>query len=85
MLPLLRHSAHPRIVNQSSHVGSLTLQTTPGFRVLRAERFAGALEGLGSRKPRPETILTWAFLAEPPVGFEPTTCSLQVSCSFQLS
>jgi NAD(P)-dependent dehydrogenase (short-subunit alcohol dehydrogenase family) len=23
MLPLLRHSAHPRIVNQSSHVGSL--------------------------------------------------------------
>jgi NAD(P)-dependent dehydrogenase (short-subunit alcohol dehydrogenase family) len=30
MLPLLCHSAHPRIVNQSSHVGSLTLQTTPG-------------------------------------------------------
>ncbi|GDY41416.1 hypothetical protein SANT12839_022980 [Streptomyces antimycoticus] len=30
MLPLLRRSAHPRIVNQSSHVGSLTLQTTPG-------------------------------------------------------
>ncbi|MET7353785.1 SDR family oxidoreductase [Streptomyces mirabilis] len=30
MLPLLRHSAHPRIVNQSSHVGSLALQTTPG-------------------------------------------------------
>jgi NAD(P)-dependent dehydrogenase (short-subunit alcohol dehydrogenase family) len=29
MLPLLRRSAHPRIVNQSSHVGSLTLQTTP--------------------------------------------------------
>lgn len=29
MLPLLRHSAHPRIVNQSSHVGSLTLQTAP--------------------------------------------------------
>ena len=28
MLPLLRRSAHPRIVNQSSHVGSLTLQTT---------------------------------------------------------
>ena len=27
MLPLLRRSAHPRIVNQSSHVGSLTLQT----------------------------------------------------------
>jgi hypothetical protein len=23
MLPPLRHSAHPRIVNQSSHVGSL--------------------------------------------------------------
>lgn len=30
MLPLLRLSAHPRIVNQSSHVGSLTLQTAPG-------------------------------------------------------
>ncbi|MFI7307997.1 SDR family oxidoreductase [Streptomyces hygroscopicus] len=30
MLPLLRRSAHPRIVNQSSHVGSLSLQTTPG-------------------------------------------------------
>jgi NAD(P)-dependent dehydrogenase (short-subunit alcohol dehydrogenase family) len=30
MLPLLRRSAHPRIVNQSSHVGSPTLQTTPG-------------------------------------------------------
>ncbi len=30
MLSLLRLSAHPRIVNQSSHVGSLTLQTAPG-------------------------------------------------------
>lgn len=30
MLPLLRRSAHPRIVNQSSHVGSLALQSTPG-------------------------------------------------------
>ncbi|HEX6341204.1 SDR family oxidoreductase [Umezawaea sp.] len=30
MLPLLRRSEHPRIVNQSSHVGSLTLQSTPG-------------------------------------------------------
>ncbi|MET7641274.1 SDR family oxidoreductase [Streptomyces sp. NPDC005438] len=30
MLPLLRRSDHPRIVNQSSHVASLTLQTTPG-------------------------------------------------------
>ena len=30
MLPLLHRSAHPRIVNLSSHVGSLTLQTTPG-------------------------------------------------------
>jgi NAD(P)-dependent dehydrogenase (short-subunit alcohol dehydrogenase family) len=30
MLPLLRRSAHPRIVNQSSHVASLTFQTTPG-------------------------------------------------------
>jgi NAD(P)-dependent dehydrogenase (short-subunit alcohol dehydrogenase family) len=30
MLPLLRCSAHPRIVNQSSHVGSLALQTSPG-------------------------------------------------------
>ncbi|GIF26793.1 NAD(P)-dependent dehydrogenase (short-subunit alcohol dehydrogenase family) [Actinoplanes tereljensis] len=30
MLPLLRQSAHPRIVNRSSHVASLTLQTTPG-------------------------------------------------------
>ncbi|MEV4051053.1 SDR family oxidoreductase [Amycolatopsis sp. NPDC049688] len=29
MLPLLRRSGHPRIVNQSSHVASLTLQTTP--------------------------------------------------------
>ena len=30
MLPLLRRSEHPRIVNQSSHVGSLALQTAPG-------------------------------------------------------
>ncbi|MFJ6366228.1 SDR family NAD(P)-dependent oxidoreductase [Streptomyces globisporus] len=30
MLPLLRRSAYPRIVNQSSHVASLTLQTDPG-------------------------------------------------------
>ncbi|MFE7780400.1 SDR family oxidoreductase [Streptomyces nigrescens] len=30
MLPLLRSSASPRIVNMSSMVGSLTLQTTPG-------------------------------------------------------
>ncbi len=29
MLPLLRRSERPRIVNQSSHVASLTLQTTP--------------------------------------------------------
>jgi NAD(P)-dependent dehydrogenase (short-subunit alcohol dehydrogenase family) len=33
LLPLLRRSAHPRIVNQSSHVGSLTLQTTPGVEL----------------------------------------------------
>ena len=33
MLPLLRRSAHPRIVNQSSHVGSLTLQTTAGVEL----------------------------------------------------
>jgi len=31
MLPLLRRSAHPRIVNQSSHVASLAFQTTPGM------------------------------------------------------
>ena len=30
MLPLLRRSVAPRIVNMSSSVGSLTLQTTPG-------------------------------------------------------
>ncbi|AYF79006.1 SDR family oxidoreductase [Nocardia yunnanensis] len=30
MLPMLRASASPRIVNMSSSVGSLTLQTTPG-------------------------------------------------------
>ena len=30
VLPLLRRSAAPRIVNRSSSVGSLTLQTTPG-------------------------------------------------------
>jgi NAD(P)-dependent dehydrogenase (short-subunit alcohol dehydrogenase family) len=30
MLPLLRQSASPRIVNMSSSVGSLTRQTTPG-------------------------------------------------------
>ncbi|MFB9904403.1 SDR family oxidoreductase [Allokutzneria oryzae] len=29
LLPLLHRSAHPRIVNQSSHVASLALQTTP--------------------------------------------------------
>ncbi|WNV87135.1 SDR family NAD(P)-dependent oxidoreductase [Umezawaea sp. Da 62-37] len=33
MLPLLRRSEHPRIVNQSSHVASLTLQTTPGVEL----------------------------------------------------
>ena len=33
MLPLLRQSASPRIVNMSSSVGSLTLQTTPGAEV----------------------------------------------------
>ncbi|MFE5544850.1 SDR family NAD(P)-dependent oxidoreductase [Streptomyces sp. NPDC056534] len=31
MLPLLHGSASPRIVNMSSSVGSLTLQTTPGI------------------------------------------------------
>jgi NAD(P)-dependent dehydrogenase (short-subunit alcohol dehydrogenase family) len=31
MLPMLRGSASPRIVNMSSSVGSLTLQTTPGI------------------------------------------------------
>ena len=31
MLPMLRRSASPRIVNMSSSVGSLTLQTTPGI------------------------------------------------------
>ncbi|MEV0030159.1 SDR family oxidoreductase [Nocardia sp. NPDC050793] len=31
MLPMLRDSASPRIVNMSSSVGSLTLQTTPGL------------------------------------------------------
>src|SRR6201992_839879 len=30
MLPLLRRSASPRIVNMSSSVGSLTRQSTPG-------------------------------------------------------
>ncbi len=30
MLPLLRRASSPRIVNMSSSVGSLTLQTTPG-------------------------------------------------------
>jgi NAD(P)-dependent dehydrogenase (short-subunit alcohol dehydrogenase family) len=30
MLPLLRRSASPRIVNMSSSVGSLTLQSAPG-------------------------------------------------------
>ena len=33
MLPMLRASASPRIVNMSSTVGSLTLQTTPGAEV----------------------------------------------------
>ncbi|GAA2349991.1 SDR family oxidoreductase [Streptomyces cuspidosporus] len=33
MLPLLRRSASPRIVNMSSSVGSLTLQTTPGTEI----------------------------------------------------
>ncbi|MGI5456407.1 SDR family oxidoreductase [Streptomyces sp. CA-249302] len=33
MLPLLRRSPSPRIVNMSSSVGSLTLQTTPGAEV----------------------------------------------------
>jgi NAD(P)-dependent dehydrogenase (short-subunit alcohol dehydrogenase family) len=33
MLPLLRRSASPRIVNMSSSVGSLTLQSTPGAEI----------------------------------------------------
>jgi NAD(P)-dependent dehydrogenase (short-subunit alcohol dehydrogenase family) len=33
MLPLLRRSASPRIVNMSSSVGSLTRQTTPGVDI----------------------------------------------------
>ncbi len=33
MLPMLRESASPRIVNMSSSVGSLTLQSTPGTEV----------------------------------------------------
>jgi NAD(P)-dependent dehydrogenase (short-subunit alcohol dehydrogenase family) len=33
VLPLLRRSASPRIVNMSSSVGSLTLQTTPGTEI----------------------------------------------------
>ncbi|BCJ27551.1 SDR family oxidoreductase [Actinocatenispora sera] len=33
MLPMLRRSASPRIVNMSSSVGSLTLQNTPGASV----------------------------------------------------
>jgi NAD(P)-dependent dehydrogenase (short-subunit alcohol dehydrogenase family) len=33
MLPLLRRSPSPRIVNMSSTVGSLTLQTTPGTEI----------------------------------------------------
>ncbi|MEW1863841.1 SDR family oxidoreductase [Streptomyces sp. NPDC088194] len=33
LLPLLRRSASPRIVNMSSSVGSLTLQSTPGAEV----------------------------------------------------
>ncbi|MEU3374713.1 SDR family oxidoreductase [Streptomyces sp. NPDC006711] len=33
MLPLVRRSSSPRIVNMSSSVGSLTLQTTPGVEV----------------------------------------------------
>lgn len=33
LLPLLRRSSSPRIVNMSSSVGSLTLQTTPGAEV----------------------------------------------------
>ena len=33
VLPLLRRSASPRIVNMSSSVGSLTLQTTPGIEM----------------------------------------------------
>ncbi|PRY39815.1 SDR family NAD(P)-dependent oxidoreductase [Umezawaea tangerina] len=33
MLPLLRRSGSPRIVNQSSHVGSLALQTAPGVEL----------------------------------------------------
>ena len=33
LLPLLERSPHPRIVNQSSHLSSLTLQTTPGVEL----------------------------------------------------
>jgi len=33
LLPLLRRAASPRIVNMSSSVGSLTLQTTPGVEM----------------------------------------------------
>ncbi len=40
-LPLLRQSAHPRVVVVSSSVGSLTLQTTPGS-------FVGPVSGANS-------------------------------------
>src|ERR1700761_3135582 len=48
MLPLLRRSASPRIVNQSSHVASLTLQTTPGIDL-------GPVSGAYTRQRRSST------------------------------
>ena len=53
LLPLLRRSAHPRIVNQSSHVGSLTLQTTPGVEPWRDQRGVRAHEDLPQRRHHP--------------------------------
>ena len=53
MLPLLRRSASPRIVNMSSSVGSLARQTDPGRRVRPAVRRLLAVEDLPQRRHRP--------------------------------
>ena len=53
MLPLLRRSASPRIVNMSSSVGSLTLQTAPGAETGPDLRRVLAVEDLPQRRHRP--------------------------------
>ncbi|GIF20176.1 NAD(P)-dependent dehydrogenase (short-subunit alcohol dehydrogenase family) [Actinoplanes tereljensis] len=69
MLPLLRRSAHPRIVNQSSHLGSLTLQTTPGVEF-----------GPGSGAYTPSKTFVNAITVQYAKELRDTTIKINISC-----